>query len=602
MKNTGMTGADIPNAQPVKEKPKLRLRLRVDRKFHLPIIITIAAAATVILLALAMLGTADAHEYREYMREAEQHIRDGDYDSALSYLRKAAAINGSNECALMMADCYEVQENYEKALSALNLAKEPNDAVRSRMKEIERLRARVLAAQKLNIAGKLVDYEAQTLVLDGIFLENGLPEELSRLRALNSFSAVGAGISDISPLADYNGIVTLNLSGNDIKDISPLAEMAGLRRLYLDDNPIEDLSPLLKLTNLTVLSIRGMDIDRQFLKSLSEALPNCAIYSDRASAEAVDISLGGVSFRSDVKELNLSGRGIKDISALSQCGNLKRLNLSGNKITDISPLVNLPSLEWLDVSNNDIADLNPLISISTLRTLYARGNRISGTAAVGAMSALTELDLSDNPIEDFSGFKKLRDLRVLVMRNSCVNDEGVSYLEYISALIRLELDENPDISAVAVESFQLALPQCLLIISNLVEDVDIGGQTVRSDARELDISYTGTSDLSPLSSMDCLKKADLSGNGISNIYIFLYSGSRFTLQELNLSANSLEDITPIASLNALETLDLSGNNIRTLQPLMNMDGLKRLNLKGNPLTEEQVDELREALPDCGIVF
>lgn len=602
MKHSGVTGTHAPDTEPSPPKQERRLWDRIDKKFRLPIVMTVTAAATIILLALAMLGTVDAREYRGYMSEAEQHIQAGDYDSALSYLRKAAAINGSSECALLMADCYEQQENYEKALSALNLAQEPNDAVRSRMKEIERLRARALAAEKLNIAGKLVDYEAQTLVLDGVSLEKGLPEELSQLRALNSFSAVGAGLSDISALANYKGIVTLNLSGNNIKDISPLAEMSGLRKLYLDDNPIRDFSPLLSLTNLSSLSIRGMEIDEQLLKELSAALPDCAIYSDRASIDAVEISLGGVRFRSDVKELDLSGTGIREISALSQCGNLRRLNLSGNRITDISPLVNLPSLEWLDVSYNEIADLNPLISISTLRTLYAGGNRISGTAAVGAMSALTELDLSDNPVEDFSGLKKLRDLKTLLMRNSGVNDEALSYLEYIPTLTRLELDGNPEISSAAIESFQRSVPHCLVVVSNLVVTVEIGGQSLRSDTRELDISFTGTSDLSPLASMDCLKKAKLSGNGISNIYIFMYSDSRFTLQELDLSANSLEDITPLSMLLVLETLDLSGNNISTVNALMGMDSLKKLNLKGNPLTEEQVDALRVALPNCEINF
>lgn len=602
MKNTGNTGVHAPSSESGLPKKRRRLWDRLDRRLHLPIVLTLTAAATVILLALAMLGTEDAREYRGYMLEAQQHIQSGDYDGALSDLRKAAAINSSNECALLMAGCYQAQENYEKALAALNLSKEPNEMLRAKMTEIERLRARALAAEKLNIAGKLVEREAQTLVLDGAALENGLPEELSTLRALNNFSAVKAGLRDISPLADYKGIVTLNLSGNEIKDISPLAEMSGLRKLYLDDNPIEDLSPLLTMTGLTSLSLRGIELDKGLLAQLSEALPDCAIYSDVSSAEAVDISLGGVSFKSDVKELNLRGTGIRDISALSQCGNLRKLDLSGNRITDISPLVNLPSLEWLDVSYNEISDLNPLISISTLRTLYAQGNRISGTAAVGAMSALTELNLSDNPIEDFSGLKKLRELKTLLMRNSGANDEGLSYLEYISSLIRLELDGNPDISAVAIESFQRAVPQCLVVVSNLVDTVEIGGQTLRTDARELDISYSETADLSPLSSMDQLKKADLSGNGISNIYIFLYSASRFSLQELNLSANALEDITPLASLVALERLDLSGNNISSLQALMSMDGLKQLNLKGNPLTDEQVEELRGELPDCEIVF
>lgn len=601
MKNTGLTGAHSPYTEP---KPPRRPRLweRIDGRLRLPIVITIAAAATIILLALAMLGTADSREYSRYIKEAEQHIREEDYDSALSDLRKAAAIDGSNECVLLMAGCYQVQGNYEKALSALNLAREPNEAVTGRKKDIERLRAKELAATKLNIAGKLVDYDAQTLVLDGIALENGLPPELEQLHQLNNLSAASANISELSPLTRCKGIVTLNLSGNSIEDISALTELKGLKRLYLDDNPIGDLSPLLSMTGLTTLSIRGMDLEGELLDSLSAALPGCAIYSDMDDIEAVEICLGGQRFRSDVKELDLSGAGIRDISALSRCGNLRKLDLSGNQITDISALVNIPSLEWLDISDNAVSDLNPLISISTLRTLYAQNNKISGTAAVGAMSGLRELNLSDNPIEDFSGLKKLRELKVLLMKNSGVDDEGVSYLEYISSLTRLELDRNPEITGAAMESFQRAVPGCTLIHSDLVYTLEIGGQSVRTDVKELDLSYTGTTDLTPLGAMDYLEKLNLSGNGITNIYIFNYSDSRQTMTELNLANNALEDITPIAGFTALETLDLSGNNISTVQALMNMTGLKKLNLSGNPLTDQQVQTLRDTLPNCEIEF
>lgn len=601
MKNTGKTGAHTPVTEP---KPRKRRRLleRLDGRQRLPVIITIAAALTVILLALVMLGTADTREYNRYMKEAEQHIEDEDFDSALSDLRKAAAINGSSECALLMAGCYQAQGNYEKALTALNLAQEPNEAVFAMKKDIERQRAKELAATKLNIAGKLVDYSAQTLVLDAAPLKGGLPEELRELRSLNNLSAVAAGIDDISLLKDFKGIVTLNLSGNNIKDISPLKELSGLRKLYLDDNPVSDLTPLLSLTGLNTLSIRGMEIDRGLLDALSAALPDCTIFSDMDDEETIEISLGGKTFKSDVKELNLSGTGIKDISALSCCGNLRKLNLSGNRISDISPLVNIPSLEWLDVSDNAISDLNPLISISTLRTLYAKDNKINGTAAVGAMSGLIELDLSNNPIGDFSGLKKLRELKALYLSACGVDDEGLSYLEYISSLTRLEMDNNPDISSEAVESFQRAVPGCTIIHSNIVYTLEIGGKSVRTDARELDISYTGTSDISAIGSMECLQKADLSGNGISNIYILCYSNSRLSLRELNLSSNALEDITPLSWLTALETLDLSGNNISSLQPLVSMTWLEKLNLSGNPLTEEQIDDLREALPDCEIEF
>ena len=49
-------------------------------------------------------------------------------------------------------------------------------------------------------------------------------------------------------------------------------------------------------------------------------------------------------------------------------------------------------------------------------------------------------------------------------------------------------------------------------------------------------------------------------------------------------------------------LDLSGNHIELLQPLNQLTGLKKLYLTGNPLSEDQLEALRAALPDCEIVY
>ena len=55
-------------------------------------------------------------------------------------------------------------------------------------------------------------------------------------------------------------------------------------------------------------------------------------------------------------------------------------------------------------------------------------------------------------------------------------------------------------------------------------------------------------------------------------------------------------------LGSLERLDISGNNISNLAPIKTLSALQWLNLRGNPVTEEQVAELQEALPNCEIIF
>ena len=56
------------------------------------------------------------------------------------------------------------------------------------------------------------------------------------------------------------------------------------------------------------------------------------------------------------------------------------------------------------------------------------------------------------------------------------------------------------------------------------------------------------------------------------------------------------------ALSALEELDLSGNQIQTVASLRKLTTLKKLNLSGNPISEEEVNNMREWMPECEIIF
>ena len=90
-----------------------------------------------------------------------------------------------------------------------------------------------------------------------------------------------------------------------------------------------DFTPLHSLSGLTTLDISGMEIGDVELEELQEALPQCAVISDEPVTEVREITLGGVTFKSDVTELGLSGLGIDDISDLAYCEALETLDLSG---------------------------------------------------------------------------------------------------------------------------------------------------------------------------------------------------------------------------------------------------------------------------------
>ena len=578
-----------------------QLSPREKRKRSLFLIGTVAAVLLLAVLAALQIRYTRTDLYAENMAQAEESRRAGDYDSALRALRKAAAERETEECLLLMADCYEQQGNLDKALELLRGMDLTHEAVSGRIARIDQQRTALNDAQGVAVLGVRMSETTTALVLDDRNLQDSDLEEICQLYALDNLSLMDNRLQDISALARLGGLDILNLSGNRISDVSALAELSELRSLYLDGNPIADLSPLYGLKNLNMLSLRDVAITRDQLTELSQALPACAIYSDLEQGEVGDISLGGVTFRSDVSQLDLSNREIRDISALSACKQLRWLKLGGNQISDLQALMNIPGLELVDLSNNELSDLRPLMGLSRLRSLNAAGNQLTDTAALGTMTALTALDLSDNPLTDFSGLEKLSNLQSLKLKNTGIVDMDLQYLEGLNMLRGLALEENEGLSNEAVSYLKSMIPSCTIIHSDLVYSAQIGDKTYPSNLTELNLSGQNLTDLGEIDKLDSLETLNLSQNQLTSVFRLEYCPSRLTLRELNLSYNEIEDISALGALSAVEVIDLTSNNISSIQSLQRLKGLRVLKVGGNPLTKEQLDAFREALPDCELI-
>ncbi len=582
-------------------KPR-HLSLKLPKKHIRYLLICLFAVFILLVSAVMILNSAERKNYDERMAQATQNYNQARYEDALRFLRSAAEIEASEECLLLMADCYDRLGNFDKALELLRTLDVSKANIQRKIAATEQKKSLLSQVEKVTVAGQQVPINSNALLLDDLGITDSQLSEILQLYALENLSLAGNALTDLSALSTLGGLSTLNVSGNQISDLLPLQSLSSLRTLYLDHNPITDLSPLYAMSNLANLSIKGIPITESELAALSAALPNCAIHSETASEDVLDITIGGVTFKSDVTELDLSGLGISDLSALAECKNLQKLNLRANAVSDLCPLMNLPELERLNVSENQLTDLRPLMGMSKLQVLNVSGNRISGTAALGSMSGLKELDLSGNAVGDFSGLKNLRNLRVLSIKNTGLTDDAMGALCSLSGLTRLEIDDNPGITGEAVDDMMQYLPKCELSHSQLVYNVYVENIPVPGNATELDLSASGISDISGLGNLGSLVSLDLSQNSISNIYIFQHTNSRFGMKNLDLSGNMIEDISAMSTMMSIEVLDLSGNRINSVQPLMHLSTLRELYLQGNPLTEEQIRELQQSLPDCSIVW
>ena len=577
---------------------RLKTQLNISKR-GLYVAGTIAAVAVVVLIAIVLRTASENRSYSVYFSRAAESYAAGDYDSALTDLRKAASVEQTRECLMLMADCYEAQGNLDKALEVLRLLDTREPEVAQRIMALERRRDSLNSADKVTIAGTEYPLNTASLSLMDMGLTDGDMEQIVKLYALTSLNLSGNSLTDISALSTLGGLSALDLSDNNISDISALAGLKGLRALYLDRNPVGDFSALYALENLTTLSIKGVEISEEQLKALSTALPSCAIHSDNDPDSAADITLGGVTFKSDVTELNLSNLGITDISALSVCRNLERLDLTGNQISDLTPLMDIPGLKKLYIKDNLITDLRPLMALTTLQCINAEGNGISSTVPLGSLTGLTELYLAGNPLSDCSALAKLTNLETLGLEDTGLKDEDLACLKGLTSLRLLSIYNNPALGGEAVDQLQSSIGACRIDHDKLVYSIQIGEEKYREDVTELDLSNRGLTDISALSFFKNLERVNLRGNNLENIYIFQWTSG---IKELDLACNNISDATAIAYMSNLETLDLSGNKISSVSPFMTLTGLKELNLSGNNIEPEQIERLRASLPNCTILF
>jgi len=572
------------------------------RKRSIYLAFTAFCAILIIVMAVVLRSVSDNRSFNDYMEHARSYYYSSDFDGALSYLRKAALIDATDECLAMTAQCYESIGNYDKALETLRRMDVSNPTVSSWIDELEARKTVISQSGFVTIASKQYKSDTTGLALDNMGLGNNVMDEILLLYSLDNLSLAGNNITDISKLSQLGGLVTLNLSGNMISNIAPLATLGGLRTLYLDNNPIQDLSPLASLTNLTTLSIKGIQLSEDQLKALAAALPNCAIHSENVEKEVQDISFGGATFKTDVTELNLSGMGIQNISALANCKQLQKLDISGNYISDLSPLMDLPQLRWLNASNNAISDLRPLMGMSSLNFLNVSGNSFSNITPLGNISSLTELHLSDNMVGDLSALGKLRSLQVLGLANCGIRDEMLMPLYNLTSLRSMNLENNLEISGEAMDNLERTLYSCRVSHSELGYMVNIGGYSIKNDGVNLDLSGLNIYDISNFKSFTNPQTVNLARNNISNIYVFVDSPNRMLVKNLNLSFNILSDITPLASLNNLETLDISYNMmINSELPLLALRSLRQLDVRGTSLSPYQIQTLRDSLPGCLVI-
>ena len=167
-------------------------------------------------------------------------------------------------------------------------------------------------------------------------------EFMEELFLLEKITLVDSDIQDISHLAHFKNLKTLNLAINYIEDIEPLRGLLNLKTLVIGSHCITNIDVLATLINLENLDISLGEIKSfNFLATLKKL-----IKLDVCSCEIENFNVP--TTLTQLQEINLFENNIVDLGGLVGLISLKKLDLSINRIYDVTPLSELSNLESRD--------------------------------------------------------------------------------------------------------------------------------------------------------------------------------------------------------------------------------------------------------------
>jgi len=324
--------------------------------------------------------------------------------------------------------------------------------------------------------------ELKTLVL-----ENHRVRDLSPLKnlSLQRLALPYNQLTDISSMnsmsKSYRSLMELDLSSNNISDLKPLAEFEGLKIIYLQRNNISEVETLSTFAHDHVISILDLSDNRihdfSFLNtkyiqerraenqtihlpaSFTTSVP-LAIKNEKGAAQ---LEVTGTGYRNGMlywfndagenvarftseckpdgnciygtitqkvgKEWTLKqifsdsnltnavakelGKTTDDSVTLAELQAFSDLDFGLNyqttpdylKIIDLTGIHNFTELKTLNIINNKVKSLEPVRGLSKLTELHANKNELNSVEPLADSAALTTVSLNENHIHDISPLK-----------------------------------------------------------------------------------------------------------------------------------------------------------------------------------------------------
>ena len=308
--------------------------------------------------------------------------------------------------------------------------------------------------------------------------------------------------------------------------------------------------------------------DMAFIQIVEEA---AGISLTRNDVGTVSLTKENLAEMASVAELNISEKGLTDLSALKYFTGLQTLDCSRNSLTelDVSALTNLTSL---DCSFNSLTELD-VSALTNLTSMDCSFNSLT-KLNVSGQTNLTSLDCSDNQLTalDVSALTSLTSL-------DC-SDNQLKALD-VSNLTGLEDLDCYRNKLTALDVSKLTGLTDLDCSENQLTKLDVSKLT---GLKKLDCSYNQLPALN-VSNLTLLTKLDCAYNQLTALDVSALT----SLTSLDCSDNQLKALD-VSKLTGLTKLDCAYNQLTALV-VSALKGLKTLYCYGNLLTALDINGL-----------
>lgn len=351
--------------------------------------------------------------------------------------------------------------------------------------------------------------------------------------------------------------------------------LAGCKQKPVEQRPAADCKPISDYETyetVTVDSLADVPTDCRALLLTVDA-PEAAPFADEEQMYYQYTSFGDAYFPTlECFEYIVQIPEEESAAALEEVTqrDLQRLGLEGIPMENLDALSKMPSLETLWICSSSF---KPTFtgSFSALTDLQINWSSIGKLGDIEKLTTLQRLSLSHTDLKRIKGIDALTSL-------SKLNLEGTSLyslqpLRSMTQLTALNLGDQ--------STFEHVAHPDLRILEGMSNLTTLG----LNDNR---YGFKHTEALSDLTGLERLSMVNCKLQGIALLEPLV------NLHELDLRANAIPDITPLAGMTELESLELHNNQIGELEAVTSMPHLHRLTVGANDLIDiSPVGELNE---------